>query len=116
MEKQMSAKKVPATPVAPNKVKYVDGPQYVSSYCNNVAFAVNAVDLVLIFGEVVDVVGEEAIVERRARITYTPAQAKMLQWVIAEQIKQYEANNGPIVVPQGIRVAIEERKKKIEGE
>jgi len=103
----MTTKKKSGT-ITPSKVKYVDGPHYVSSYCNNVAFSVNAIDLVLIFGEVVDVVGDQAVVERRARITFSPAQAKMLQWVLTEQIKQYEENAGPIVLPKGIQLGLGE--------
>ena len=101
----MTTKKKSST-VTPTKVKYVNGPHYVSSYCNNIAFAVNAIDLVLIFGEVIDVVGDQAVVERRARVTFAPAQAKMLHWVLTEQIRQYEEKAGPIVLPKGIQLGL----------
>lgn len=99
----MPAKKSEITSTQVTTIKYVDGPQYAASYCNNIAFSVNATDLALIFGEVIDVVGQEAIVERRARITFSPPQAKVLQWILAEQIRQFEENTGaPIVVPPAL--------------
>lgn len=104
-----STKKQPtvAAPIPAAKVKYVDGPQYAASYCNNVGYALSAVDLVLIFGEVVEATPEEAIVERRARITMSPAQGKMLRYIIGQQIKQYEDINGPIEMPQGFKLPSE---------
>jgi hypothetical protein len=100
IKKQPTA--VAPTPAA--KVKYVDGPQYAASYCNNVGYALSALDFVLIFGEVVEATPEEATVERRARITMSPAQAKMLRYIIGQQIKQYEDINGSIEMPQGFKI------------
>jgi hypothetical protein len=101
----------------PTKVRYINGPQYISAYCNNIAFQVNSLDLVLIFGESIDVEGDEAIVEKKARITFTPQQIKMLQYIVNEQIAQYEALTGkPIELPPAIQDAVDNRiLSKIEG-
>lgn len=99
----MPTKKSETTSSQPRAVKFVDGPQYASSYCNNIAYSVNTTDLVLIFGEVLDVVDQQIIVERRARITLAPPQAKILQLILAEQIRQFEENTGTeIILPKTI--------------
>jgi Protein of unknown function (DUF3467) len=79
-----------AEPVAAPVLRSVNAPNYISTYSNNVAFAVNAMDFVLIFGEVIEANTEEVIVERRARVTMTPIQAKILRDVINAQIASYE--------------------------
>lgn len=85
-------------PVNLKGVSYIDGPGYYSFYVNNVAFGVNPLDFVLIFGEIVDVrmPEQEAIVERRARVTMAPAQAKALGRILETMVKTYESQNGPI--------------------
>jgi len=66
-------------PMVPTSAKFVEGPGYYSFYANNVAFAVNQLDVVLILGEIVDISpAQEVTIERRARVTMNPAQAKPL--------------------------------------
>jgi hypothetical protein len=89
------------TMITPKAMRFVDGPHYASSYANNVGFAVNQLDFVLIFGEVVDVSVEEAVVERRARITMSPSQGKALMLILSRQIEAYEKINGEIKLPAG---------------
>jgi hypothetical protein len=77
--------------VTTKKVKYVDSPGYSSFYCNNIAFAVNQLDIVLLLGEILDVSPEgEAVVERRARVTLNPIQAKAMSKILNYAITMYE--------------------------
>ena len=84
-------------------IEYKNGPMFSSFYCNNVAYATNALDFVLILGEIIDVDGSTVTVEQRARVTMAPAQARVLRGLLDFQIKQYEENMGhPIELPPGI--------------
>jgi len=84
-------------------VKYVDSPGYQSFYTNNVGYGVSAADCVLIFGEIMDKENDQVIVERRARITMTPVQAKVLRGILTAQIQVYEERTGkPIELPPGV--------------
>ena len=84
-------------------VKYVDSPGYQSFYTNNVAYGLSAVDFVLIFGEIIDQENNQAIIERRARITMTPVQAKVLRVILDAQIKIYEDKSGKVIeLPTGV--------------
>jgi hypothetical protein len=77
--------------MTPKSVKIVDAPGYSSFYCNNIAFAVNQLDIVLQLGEVIDVSPEAiATVERRARVTLNPVQAKALSKVLNYAVRMYE--------------------------
>jgi len=80
-------------------VSYVDGPGYHSFYTNNVAFAVNQMDFVLLLGEIIDMKlpEQEAVVERRARVTMTPAQGKVLAKILSGMVVSYEAQYGAIM-------------------
>jgi hypothetical protein len=89
------------TVITPQSVEYVDGPQYSAFYSNNVGFAVNLLDFVLMFGETVEANPEKAIVERRARVTMHPTQAKVLAFLLLKNIEGYEKLNGKIAVPPG---------------
>lgn len=90
---------IEAKVMRPKDIKFVDGPGYNSFYTNNVSFSVNQADVVLIFGEIINVENETAIVERRARITMAPIQAKALKEVLDHVIALHEKQNGPIPDP-----------------
>lgn len=80
--------------MTPKSAKFVDAPGYSSFYCNNIAFAVNQLDIVLQLGEVLDVSPEAvATVERRARVTLNPAQAKALSKILSYAVTMYELQN-----------------------
>ena len=76
------------------------GPRYESFYCNNVAYAMSPVDFVFTFGEVINT-GTDIYVEQRARVTMSPAQAKVLRDILSERIKIFESNVGEIKIPGG---------------
>ena len=81
-------------------VEYVKGPQFSSSYCNNIAYATSSLDFVLIFGEILNMTTETVTIEQRARITMAPAQAKTLHAILEEQIDLYEKrSNTKIELP-----------------
>jgi hypothetical protein len=87
--------------LAPANIEYVNGPQYSAFYSNNIGFAVNVLDFVLIFGEILDANPEKALVERRARVTLNPIQAKVLAFMLVKNIQTYESLNGTIQMPEG---------------
>lgn len=81
---------------------YVKGPQYASSYSNNIQYAINSADFVFIFGEVIDVSDQEITIEQRARVTMTPAQAKIMSILLKQQVEAYEERLGTeITIPPG---------------
>jgi hypothetical protein len=80
--------------MTPKSARYVDAPGFYSFYCNNIGFSVNQLDIVLHMGEIIDVSPEaEATVERRARVTLNPAQAKALGKVLSYAVAMYEAQS-----------------------
>ena len=85
-------------PMVPMSAKFIEGPGYYSFYTNNVAFAVNQLDITLILGEIVDVSpAQEVTIERRARVTMNPAQAKALSKILNFAVEAYETQNGPVL-------------------
>ncbi len=85
------------------RIEYVKGPSFASSYCNNIAYAVNLIDFVLIFGEAIDATPDVVTVEQRARITMSPVQAKVLSAILTDQIANYEARSGKVLeIPEGM--------------
>jgi hypothetical protein len=84
--------------MVPTSSKFIDGPGYYSFYTNNVAFSVNQLDIALILGEIVDVSpAQEVTIERRARVTMNPAQAKALSKILSFAVDAYETQNGPVM-------------------
>jgi hypothetical protein len=97
-------------------IEYKNGPMFSSFYCNNVAYATNALDFILILGEILDVDESTVTVEQRARVTMAPAQARVLRGLLDFQIKQYEARLGhPIELPAGISEEFAAMAPKNEG-
>ncbi|HEY1903605.1 MAG TPA: DUF3467 domain-containing protein [Terracidiphilus sp.] len=91
----------------PKSIKYVDAPTYSSFYCNNIGFAVNQLDIVLVLGELIEVSPEaEATVERKSRVTMNPGQAKAMSKILDFAVAAYEAQSGhpvddlPINLPE----------------
>jgi hypothetical protein len=87
--------------ISPAHIEYVNGPQYSAFYSNNIGFAVNVLDFVLMFGEILEANPEKALVERRARVTLNPIQAKVLTMLLIKNIQTYESLNGTIKIPEG---------------
>jgi hypothetical protein len=91
--------------ISAEHIKYVDAPGYQSFYSNNVAYGVNATDFVLIFGEIMDITNGRATVERRARITMSPIQAKALINILSAQIRVYEEKSQTTIqLPPGYQI------------
>lgn len=83
--------------ITATKAKFVDSSGYQSFYCNNVGFAVNQLDVILYLGEILEISPSgEATIERRARVTMNPSQAKALIQILSQVIGVYESQNGPI--------------------
>lgn len=74
-------------------------------YSNNVAFAMSAFDVSLIFGEIASTEGGKVQVDQKLRVTMSPQHAKVLALVMIENIKAYESNVGPIAIPMALAEA-----------
>ena len=97
--KKKSAGTPPPQTISPQNVEFINGPHYAAFYCNNVSFAVNVLDFVMIFGETLEATADKAVVEQRARVTMHPTQAKVTAMLLLRNIQNYEALNGPIPIP-----------------
>lgn len=70
----------------------------VFTYTNNVQLGATSYDVRLIFGELVSVNGDKAVVEQRVQATMSWLQAKQLMELLKKNIDAYEAKNGVIDV------------------
>jgi hypothetical protein len=69
-----------------------------SYYCNYAQVGFTALDVSMTIGEAVG--GVQVSVEERARVFFSPAQAKIVAEIFAYVVKQYEQKFGEIVVPE----------------
>jgi hypothetical protein len=88
--------------VNPEKFHNTKADDYRTVYSNNVAFAVSAFDVSLIFGEIAGVEADALEVIQRVRITMSPQQAKVLAKVLVENLKAYEEKIGVIPIPPAL--------------
>jgi hypothetical protein len=81
----------------------VKSPDFRSVYANNTAFQMNAFDISLIFGEILEANEQTSIatVEQRVRIVMSPLHAKLFSLVMLQNIQTYEGRFGEIRVPAG---------------
>lgn len=74
-----------------------------SIYANYVQSVFSPLDIVLLFGEVLSVQTDGGFqVETKARVTVTPAEAKILYSVLGNTIANYESRFGEIKIPEGM--------------
>lgn len=87
------------------EVRTEKGPHYTAFYCNNIAYAMGAIDFVLILGEVVNT-GKEIYIEQRARVTMSPIQAKVMRDILTERLSVYESHFGEVKVPVEVQAKV----------
>jgi len=68
-------------------------------YANFIQSAFSPLDVALTLGEVMGNEQEKLFVLTKARVTMTPAEAKILQTILSNTIRNYESRFGEIVVP-----------------
>jgi hypothetical protein len=103
--------------ISPHQMQFINAPNFVSLYTNNIGLSMSTFDLSLIFGELTEATAEIATVERKARVTMSHLQAKILLAVLAQQLQVYETQNGPIPIPPGLEELIPVNKgSRNEGE
>src|SRR5882724_9517220 len=68
-------------------------------YSNNVLLAATRCDLRILFGEIVDITEDTAVVENRVQVTMTWLEAKLLADFLSVNIKAFEDINGPLKLP-----------------
>jgi hypothetical protein len=100
-----------------NNVKSSD---FRSIYTNNTAFQLNAFDIGIIFGEIVEANEQTSVatVEQRVRIVMSPLHAKIFALVMLQNIQNYESRFGEIKLPLGaamLRTAAGDRAISSEG-
>jgi hypothetical protein len=86
-------------PLTGLEVPNIPGPHYTAFYTNNISYAISAVDLVLIFGEIVNT-GKSVHIEQRARVTMTLVQAKILRDMLTQNIARFEEKFGKVTIPE----------------
>jgi hypothetical protein len=68
-------------------------------YSNNVLLAATRFDLRILFGEIVDITEDTAVIENRVQVTMTWLEAKLLADFLTANIKEFEDINGPLKLP-----------------
>jgi hypothetical protein len=71
-------------------------------YTNFVQAAFSPLDIVMTLGDVQGVTEGRYIIEARARVVMTPAEAKILVRIMGNTLKNYEAKFGEVVVQGGL--------------
>jgi hypothetical protein len=71
-------------------------------YSNNVQLATTSFDVRMIFGEVIEVKPDKAIIEQNVQITMSWLEAKVLADFLQANIKALEELNGPIKLPKNL--------------
>lgn len=84
----------PATP----KIQLVNTPDYREDYANSVQIRVNLWDFFLLFGRVSQTGPESVSVQNFQGVYVSPQQAKALLNVLQQNVSQYEAAFGQIVL------------------
>jgi hypothetical protein len=72
------------------------------TYANHLQIGFTHFDVRLVFGEVVDVGPDSVSVEQRAQVTLSWGQAKLLHHTLGEVVRNYEAAQGTIKLPEGM--------------
>jgi len=72
------------------------------TYANHLQIGFTHFDVRLVFGEVVDVEQGSVSVEQRAQVTLSWGQAKLLQHILGDVLKNHEAAQGEIKLPPGM--------------
>ena len=71
-----------------------------SIYTNHTAFNVSAFDFAMTFGEILDGGGGHLYIDQKLRVVMSPLHAKILAFIMMNNLKNYEAKFGEIKVPQ----------------
>jgi hypothetical protein len=72
------------------------------TYANHLQIGFTHFDVRLVFGEVVDVDPSSVSVEQRDQVTLSWGQAKTLHHMLGEVVKNFEATQGEIKLPEGM--------------
>ncbi|HZP63585.1 MAG TPA: DUF3467 domain-containing protein [Terriglobales bacterium] len=84
-------------------VIYIDAADFKLLYTNFVQSIFSPLDVALSIGEVLGPGPDGRMrVLNKARLSMSPAEAKILHVILGNTIKNYEARFGEIVVPQGL--------------
>ena len=82
------------------ELEYHDAPGgLIRVYSNNVSMASTRFDVRIIFGELVDIDDNKAIVENRVQVTLTWLEAKLLADFVHANVKSFEELNGALKLP-----------------
>jgi hypothetical protein len=89
MTEEQQNQKVPIEFIEPK-----DGAPYV--YANYVMVSPTQYDIRMTFGEVLDVKTTGVVIQKRANVTVSWLEAKVLQQILAAQIQKYQETHGPL--------------------
>jgi hypothetical protein len=87
--------------VQPQRYAFVNPPGGTfCTYSNHIQLLPTVFDISVFFGEVTSVSSEVVEVTQRAKVSLSWLEAKVLATWLLNNIKAFEANNGPIVPPK----------------
>jgi hypothetical protein len=88
-------------------VQQVPAPDFKLIYTNHIQAFFSALDMAFVFGEILGSEdGEKWQVQTKVRVTMSPAEAKILQTIVTNLVKSYEAKFGEINVPPEMRLPL----------
>lgn len=98
----MKAKKQPSKTESQTKILVRKSADFKSIYANWVQGSMTPYDISLVVGE--GFLSEDGTfnVDQKARVIFSPLEAKMLLPVLLNTLKNFEANFGAIAVPEGL--------------
>ena len=85
-------------------------------YSNFIQPGRSAWDIAILFGQVGESEPGAPAVLDQVTVVITPALAKAFVGVLNAHVKDYERDNGPIVIPESVKRATQERAKKLASE
>jgi hypothetical protein len=83
-------------------IKFRFAPDFKRIYANYVQAGFTFFDVTLLLGENVAIDNQGVQVEVKSTVTVAPSEAKILYRILANTLKEYERQFGPIVVPDVI--------------
>jgi hypothetical protein len=102
MAKKKTTTNNPPEGAIPFQPSYILSPEFKHLYVNFVQASFTPFDISLMMGEVMglDAKGQQ-VINQKARVVTSAAEAKVLMFVLANTIRQWEAQFGKIALPPG---------------
>lgn len=104
----MTPKKKTSKPASEPKIEIKKAADFKSFYVNWAQAATSPFDVVVVFGEgTPDGTGGMEI-EQKARVIFSPLEAKMVAYILTKTLRQYETTFGEIKIPKQVAAQVRE--------